>query len=155
VGESGSGKTTLGRAIAGLAPVTAGQVLFNGQDITGLRGKEFRRLRPKTEEGPAGQVLDAPGHPYTRALLDAVCEPDPSRRGQRRLLPGEIPSPRNPPPGCAFHPRCRYAQEVCQSVPPITEVAAGHRVGCHFAVTLGEAGPGPARTDHAAAAPGT
>jgi len=87
------------------------------------------------EVGPAEQVLDAPAHPYTKGLLSAVSEPDPRQRSRshRLLLPGEIPSPRNPPPGCRFHTRCRYAQERCRREPPIVEeVEAGQRVACHF-----------------------
>lgn len=278
VGESGSGKTTLGKAILGLAPVTAGQVIFDGQDITGLSGAGFRRLRPRmqmifqdphgslsprlrvaqllaepyrihdvpasqrypvaellemvelsptlgeqyphelsggqarrvgiaralalhpdflvadeptagidvstaakilsllrslraahgltylvithnlriveyiadrlavmylgriAEEGATETVLGAPGHPYTRALLEAVAEPDPRLRGGRRLLPGEIPSPRNPPPGCGFHPRCGYAEAICQTMPPVAEVGPRHRVSCHFAARLTPSG---------------
>ncbi|QGN49198.1 ATP-binding cassette domain-containing protein [Micromonospora sp. WMMC415] len=280
VGESGSGKTTLGRAILRLAPATHGQIFFQGRDITGLRGAEFRRLRPKmqmifqdphgslsprlrvsellsepyrihdvpaeqrysvaellemvelsaalaqkyphelsggqarrigiaralslhpdflvadeptagldvsaaakilsllrslrashgltylvithnlrivdyladrlavmylgrvAEIGPAEQVLDAPAHPYTRALLDSVSEPDPHRRqGRRRLLlPGEIPSPKNPPSGCSFHPRCRFAEAVCREVPPLAEVDAGHLASCHLSPKIRAAG---------------
>jgi len=87
------------------------------------------------ETGPAEQVLDTPGHPYTRALLEAVSEPDPRDRGvdRRLLLPGEIPSPRNPPPGCRFHTRCRYAQPRSrEEVPLLEEIEPGHFVACHF-----------------------
>ena len=87
------------------------------------------------ETGPAERVLDDPTHPYTRALLEAVSEPDPRNRGvdRRLLLPGEIPSPRNPPPGCRFHTRCRFAQPRCrEEVPVLEETEADHRVACHF-----------------------
>ncbi len=87
------------------------------------------------EIGPADGVFDRPAHPYTRALLEAVSEPDPRNRGvdRRLLLPGEIPSPRNPPPGCRFHTRCRYAQPLSREVvPELEEIDPGHFVACHF-----------------------
>jgi peptide/nickel transport system ATP-binding protein len=67
-------------------------------------------------------------HPYTEALMSAIPLPDPRLRGKRGriLLTGEIPSPRNPPPGCPFHPRCRYAQARCSGeVPPLAAVEEG------------------------------
>ena len=88
-----------------------------------------------SEVGPTERVLDTPAHPYTHALLSAVSEPDPRlRRGRRRLLPpGEIPSPRNPPPGCRFHTRCPFAEERSRTeVPELEEIAPGHLVACHF-----------------------
>src|SRR2546427_6299762 len=65
------------------------------------------------EPGRAGGLSGEPLHPYTRALLTAIPEPDPDRRMQRTLLPGDVPSPANPPAGCRFHPRCPVAFEVC------------------------------------------
>jgi oligopeptide/dipeptide ABC transporter ATP-binding protein len=87
------------------------------------------------EVGTPDQIFDAPAHPYTRALLEAVSEPDPRNRGvdRRLLLPGEIPSPRNPPPGCRFHTRCPYAQQRSrEEVPELEEIEPGHFVACHF-----------------------
>jgi oligopeptide/dipeptide ABC transporter ATP-binding protein len=87
------------------------------------------------EVGPTDRIFDAPAHPYTRALLSSVSEADPRRRrdGHRLLLPGEIPSPRNPPPGCRFHTRCAYAQERSrEEVPVLEEIEHGHFVACHF-----------------------
>ncbi len=273
VGESGSGKTTLGKAILRLAPVTEGEIRFDGSDVTSMRAGDLRRLRgrmqmifqdpysslnprlrasylltepyrindvPREERysvdellemvelsselgrkfphelsggqarrigiaralalrpeflvadeptagldvsagaqilnlmrdlqerlgltylvithnlaivdyiadrlavmylgklfevGPTERILDTPGHPYTHALLAAVSEPDPRlRRGRGRLLPpGEIPSPRNPPPGCRFHTRCPFAEERSRTeVPELEEIAPGHLVACHF-----------------------
>ncbi|MBA3429736.1 MAG: ABC transporter ATP-binding protein [Actinobacteria bacterium] len=85
------------------------------------------------EVGPAERVLDAPGHPYTAALLSALAEPDPRRRAERRLLAaGEIPSPKDPSPGCRFHTRCPYADERSRREPPrLEEVAPGQLVACH------------------------
>ena len=77
-----------------------------------------------------------PRHPYTEALMSAIPLPDPRLRGKRGriLLKGEIPSPRNPPPGCPFHPRCRYAQERCSTEIPLLQTAEGteHLTACYF-----------------------
>ena len=272
VGESGSGKTTLGRAILGLAPATAGRIVFDGQDVAGLSRRRLRRLRrraqmvfqdpysslsprlrvsylltepyrinrvPESEQhsvdellamvelsseqaskyphelsggqarrvgiaralalnpeflvadeptsgldvsaaaailnlmkdlghrlgltylvithnlgvvgyiadriavmylgqiveiGPGERVLRAPAHPYTVGLLSALSEPDPSRAGRRHrlLLPGEIPSPRNPPQACRFHTRCPFATDVCRELaPPLDPIEPDHAVACH------------------------
>ncbi len=74
------------------------------------------------ELGSAVDVIENPHHPYTRALVSAIPTPDPAaeRNRQRIVLAGDPPSPINPPAGCAFHPRCQYAQESCKaSVPPL------------------------------------
>jgi peptide/nickel transport system ATP-binding protein len=82
-----------------------------------------------------------PRHPYTEALLSAVPEPDPRRRVQRIVLEGEVADPANVPPGCAFHPRCRYAIPRCRDeVPALEPVAPGHLVSCHRARELTLAG---------------
>lgn len=81
-------------------------------------------------------LFTAPRHPYTAALLDAIPEPDLSMRGKRRVIDGDIPSPLDPPPGCAFHRRCPLAGEICrQDPPPLEAKAAGHEAACHFAET--------------------
>jgi peptide/nickel transport system ATP-binding protein len=83
-------------------------------------------------------IFDEPLHPYTEALLSAVPRPDPGKRMRRIILEGEVPNPAAPPPGCHFHPRCRYAREACHSqVPELREAAPGHSVSCHFAGELG------------------
>ncbi len=72
-----------------------------------------------------------PRHPYTEALLSAVPVPDPAARSRRIVLTGDMPSPVNPPAGCAFHTRCRYAVPECRAaVPPLREVAPGHFTAC-------------------------
>jgi oligopeptide transport system ATP-binding protein len=71
-------------------------------------------------------------HPYTRALLSAVPVPNTQRKKERVVLEGDVPSPVNPPPGCAFHPRCSYREALCsQSEPPLDFAADGHGVACH------------------------
>jgi len=73
-----------------------------------------------------------PHHPYTRALLSAVPTIDVAGRPDRIKLPGEVPSPLNPPSGCSFHPRCPYAKDVCRTVEPRLEAGrGGHAVACH------------------------
>jgi peptide/nickel transport system ATP-binding protein len=84
-----------------------------------------------------------PKHPYTEALLSSVPRPDPEAIKKRIMLEGEVPSPANPPSGCHFHPRCRYAEEVCsQEVPALREISPGHMVACHLADTLSLVGVG-------------
>ena len=78
-----------------------------------------------------------PKHPYTEALLSAVPTTDPEIKMDRIILPGEVANPADPPSGCYFHPRCRYAQDVCQrEAPAWQEVAPGHFAACHFAEEL-------------------
>jgi peptide/nickel transport system ATP-binding protein len=86
------------------------------------------------EMAVTGEIFDAPRHPYTEALLSAVPKPDPRLRSQRIVLEGEVADPANPPPGCYFHPRCRYAQEVCRRETPVQEeITLQHFVSCHRA----------------------
>lgn len=79
------------------------------------------------------QIYDNPKHPYTEALLSAVPVPDPESRNETRLLEGDIPSPSNPPKGCAFHTRCHACMDVCTKVrPEMKEIEVGHYVACHL-----------------------
>ena len=72
-------------------------------------------------------------HPYTQALVSAVPIPDPDVKTSRIILPGEVPSPINPPQGCRFHPRCPYATDLCRrEKPPLLEESPGHLVSCHY-----------------------
>jgi peptide/nickel transport system ATP-binding protein len=87
------------------------------------------------EFGPSERVHTAPAHPYTEALLSAIPYPHPrrQRRRERIRLEGEIPSPIDPPPGCRFHTRCRYAMPICREIdPPATPVQEGGMVHCHL-----------------------
>jgi len=75
-----------------------------------------------------------PLHPYTEALLSAVPSTNPDISRERIILTGDVPNPANPPPGCHFHVRCRYAQDICkQQAPEWREFENGHGVACHFA----------------------
>jgi oligopeptide/dipeptide ABC transporter ATP-binding protein len=95
------------------------------------------------EVAATADLFARPGHPYTEALLSAIAVPDPRLREQRQriILKGEIPSPRHPPPGCPFHPRCRYAEARCgREVPPVRNLnGTGHAVACHFPERVGQA----------------
>jgi len=89
------------------------------------------------EMAPTHQLFTAPKHPYTEALLSAVPKPDPRLRAQRIVLEGEVADPANPPSGCYFHPRCRYAAEACRTeTPRLVEIQPAHFVSCHRAADL-------------------
>jgi len=78
-----------------------------------------------------------PKHPYTEALMSAVPVPDPDYHVERILLEGDVPSPVNPPSGCYFHPRCRYAKDICKTDAPVyRDLGNEHFVTCHFGDTL-------------------
>jgi peptide/nickel transport system ATP-binding protein len=82
-------------------------------------------------------LFTKPLHPYTEALLSAVPRPDPEVKASRIVLPGEIANPANPPSGCYFHPRCRYAVNQCKEVAPKwEEIKPGHYCACHRAKEL-------------------
>jgi oligopeptide/dipeptide ABC transporter ATP-binding protein len=93
------------------------------------------------EVAETNRLFYSPKHPYTEALLSAVPKPDPRFRAQRIILEGEVADPANPPSGCYFHPRCRYAVDRCTTETPILEqVEAGHFVSCHRAAELSLSG---------------
>src|SRR5262249_19404304 len=87
------------------------------------------------ESGPTDEVYRAPRHPYPQALLPAAPVPDPARspRRERIVLSGDVPSPLDPPSGCRFNPRCRYAAARCRSErPALRDIGGGRQVACHF-----------------------
>lgn len=83
------------------------------------------------EIAPKKALFENAQHPYTQALLSAVPVVGGERRG-RIMLEGDIPSPANPPPGCRFRTRCRYAAEICATPPELKNIGDGHFVACHF-----------------------
>jgi peptide/nickel transport system ATP-binding protein len=85
------------------------------------------------ETAPREQLFFDPKHPYTEALLHAVPSPEPGRARRRTVLGGDIPSPANPPSGCAFHPRCPHAMPRCARETPLpTRLPGGQTVACHL-----------------------
>ena len=83
------------------------------------------------------ELFTAPKHPYTEALMSAVPVPDPDWNVERILLEGDVPSPVAPPSGCYFHPRCRYAKDICKTEAPVyRDLGDLHFVTCHFAESL-------------------
>jgi len=119
--------------------------LFIAHDLSVVRHISDRvgvmYLGKLVELGPPSAIYDAPGHPYTRALLSAVPIPDPKaeRRRKRVILTGDVPSPANPPDGCRFHTRCWLYErlgrpEQCRTEDPeLRTVTTDHRAACHFA----------------------
>ncbi len=88
------------------------------------------------EAAPADALFAAPKHPYTRALIDAVPVPDPAAPVRGAAVAGEVPSMLSPPSGCAFHPRCAYADARCASDPPEGRTVGKSVVRCHYAHSL-------------------
>jgi oligopeptide/dipeptide ABC transporter ATP-binding protein len=90
------------------------------------------------ELAPVETLYEDPRHPYTVALLSAVPEPDPTKRGRRIILRGDLPSPAAPPSGCRFHTRCWLREQLgnpeeCEAVvPELRQLSPGHEVSCHF-----------------------
>jgi oligopeptide/dipeptide ABC transporter ATP-binding protein len=88
------------------------------------------------EVAPVEDLFATPKHPYTQALLSANPVPDPTAPPKRIILPGDVPSPLNPPSGCRFHPRCPEVMDVCKTVEPqLTQIGPperGHQVWCHL-----------------------
>jgi peptide/nickel transport system ATP-binding protein len=98
------------------------------------------------ELGPSEVLLTAPRHPYTAALLASMPSMDPDRRITEAPVAGDPPSPIDPPSGCRFHTRCKFAAAVCAEVEPaLTEIAPAHHVACLMAV------PGSGHPDAGAA----
>jgi peptide/nickel transport system ATP-binding protein len=89
------------------------------------------------ELGQADEIYFRPRHPYTRALIAAIPEPDPSRNRKKTPLIGDLPSPINPPPGCPFHTRCPHVTDLCRAqTPALREISVqgveSHTVACHY-----------------------
>ena len=109
------------------------------------------------EVSPAEELYHRPVHPYTEALLSAVPIPDPDLSSQREqiVLEGDVPSPIQPPSGCRFHPRCRYATEICaQQEPPLVAHGIGdHMAACHHPLNLGKDSAASVPSSAAAQAP--
>ena len=129
------------RLLAGLRQDLNLSLLFISHDLPVVRHLCDRvavmYLGRVMEEGPAETLFAAPAHPYTRALLSATPRLDPARRTTRILLPGEPPSPANPPSGCVFRTRCAHAVAACaDEVPELRPWGAG-RVACIRAEALG------------------
>lgn len=90
------------------------------------------------ELGESKNLYQRPLHPYSQALLSASPMPDPGLKRERIILKGDVPSPIDPPPGCRFHTRCKYAQNICSSnEPAMREVEPEHFTACHFAGSVG------------------
>lgn len=115
--------------------------LFIGHDLSVVRYLCDRvavmYLGRIVETASSEALFSSPQHPYTRALINAVPDPDPSAEATREIiaLQGEVPSPLDPPSGCVFHPRCPVAISSCsQKQPELKPVAAGHFAACHVTV---------------------
>jgi peptide/nickel transport system ATP-binding protein len=120
--------------------------IFIAHDLSVVRQVSSRiavmYLGAIAETGSTEVVYGAPAHPYTEALISAVPVPELDRvsKRERIVLAGDVPSPMNPPAGCRFHPRCRYATDRCRAERPVLRpLAGGRQVACHYPLA-GEAG---------------
>jgi oligopeptide/dipeptide ABC transporter ATP-binding protein len=130
--------------------------IFIAHDLSVIRHVSDRiavmYLGQIVELAPAEELYDSPIHPYTEALLSAVPIPEVGVRDKREriILVGDVPSPINPPSGCRFHPRCRYATEVCRKhEPPLRDFGPGRIAACHHPLlpVAAELGRSPTRPD--------
>jgi len=111
--------------------------LFISHDLSVVRHISKRvgvmYLGRMVEIGLAETLYENPLHPYTQALLSAIPLTDPSAKRERIILQGDVPSPANPPDGCAFSPRCPKVMDICKTVrPEITSLADNYQVACHL-----------------------
>ena len=121
--------------LAGLVKRMGLALLFIAHDLSVVKHISDRvavmYLGRIVELGPAADVIERPRHPYTRALVSAIPVHDPEAERTRIILPGEPPSPVNPPAGCAFHPRCPHAQDKCRaSMPPLVSAGPAREAAC-------------------------
>jgi oligopeptide/dipeptide ABC transporter ATP-binding protein len=85
------------------------------------------------EYAPTEELYNNVLHPYTKALFSAVLPDHPDMQKEEIVLPGEVPSPINPPSGCRFHPRCSFVLETCADIEPeLRQVAPNHLAACHL-----------------------
>jgi len=116
-------------------------IVFISHDLSVVRAISHRVLvmymGSLVELADNAVLFGSARHPYTRALLEAVPVPDPEHAGGKATLSGEIPSVLNPPSGCAFHPRCQYAEEICRTQKPAPQIIDGASVACHRAIEIG------------------
>ena len=116
--------------------------LFIAHDLSVVRHITDRvavmYLGQVVERGPTDDIFEDPKHPYTEALLESVPRADASEHGRRvDALPGDVPSPRDPPPGCRFHTRCPYARQVCREADPQGVAGEGERRAACFRTDSG------------------
>src|SRR5438445_498845 len=158
VGESGCGKSTVARSVLRLVEPTGGSIRLDGQDITHLSKTELRPhrravvahishsvavmyLRRIVQSADKTALFKNPRHPYTQALLASVPVADPRSKRLKPLVDGDVPSPVNPPSGCAFHTRCRYAMPRCKTErPALRDAGPRHQVACLLNDGTGRAG---------------
>ncbi len=112
--------------------------LFIAHDLSVVRHISDRiavmYLGEIVETAGADDLFDRPLHPYTQALLSAIPVADPTRKAKRIVLEGDVPTPIDPPSGCHFHPRCRFAEDICSRVNPgVTDAGSDHTFRCHVA----------------------
>ncbi len=115
--------------------------LFIAHDLSVVRHISDRvavmYLGRLVEMAGTDELFANPLHPYTEALMSAVPVPDPDRHTERIILEGVVPSPLDPPSGCHFHPRCRYAEHTCRTETPLhRDAGGGHYVACHLSESL-------------------
>jgi oligopeptide/dipeptide ABC transporter ATP-binding protein len=111
--------------------------LFISHDLSTIRHMCDRvavmYLGKVVESANKRDLFTKPLHPYTEALISVIPVPDPDLKKNRIVLTGDVPSPANPPPGCRFHTRCRYREEICETTePPLLDKGGEHFVACHF-----------------------